>query len=89
MHSHRRQRQGLKWAVYPWLSGVLSAKDGLLSAGGGPIRTQLSLHNAQLAPALAVLVPNIPSLTSRCQAASLHALFLSVIIRLFFPDNWK
>lgn len=75
-HTHRQQQQALNWAVYPRLSGVLSARDGLLPAGEGPISTQLSLCNTQLALSLAALVPNILSLTSHCQATSLLALSL-------------
>lgn len=74
--------QALNWAVYPGLSGVLSARDGLLPAGGGPISTRLSLCNTQLALSLAALVPNILSLTSHCQATSPLALSLPRYHRL-------
>lgn len=72
------QQQALNWAVCLWLSVVLSARDGLLPAGGGPISTWLSLHNTQLAPSLSALAPNILSLTSHCQTASLRTLVPSL-----------
>lgn len=75
--THRLQQRLLNWAVCPKLSGVLSARDGLLPAGGGPISTRLSFRNTQLAPSLAALAPNILSLTSHCQATSLLAPSLS------------